>query len=262
LAKSMVARIPVSPVRCEILYVQRGRSPAGLEFAAHAHPFWQLEIALAGGFRCRTRAGDLVLAAGDGLLIPAQVGHAFLYDRRSRHISLKVRVDGVPPAAAAIPLSPLPAWPALRDALVAVVDHERADRPRQHAAGHLVEALIALATAPRAAHEEPPSLVEQVRALVEHGENRRWSVAAVARALGYSTSHASMVFRREAAMTLKSFLDQARQEAAARLLADTDHAVGEIAAALEFPDVFAFSRFVKRIAGVSPRALRARLQSE
>src|SRR4051812_35948611 len=72
LAKSMVARIPASPVRCEILYVQRGHSPAGLEFAAHAHPFWQLEIALAGGFRCRTRAGDLALAAGDGLLIPAQ----------------------------------------------------------------------------------------------------------------------------------------------------------------------------------------------
>ncbi len=257
----MVARIPPSQVRCEILYVQRGLSPAGHEFASHAHPFWQVEIAQAGGFRCRTESGELRLRPGDGLLIPAQVAHGFVYDRRSRHISLKVRVDGVVPAATVIALSDLDCWPTLRDALVAVVDHERVERARQHAACHLLEAVIALAAAPRPAHEEPLSLVEQVRALVEHGENRRWSVAAVSRALGYSTSHASAVFRAQAAMTLKSFLDQARQEAAARLLAETDHAVGEIAELLEFPDVFAFSRFVKRVAGVSPRKLRSRLQA-
>jgi AraC-like DNA-binding protein len=126
----------------------------------------------------------------------------------------------------------------------------------------LLEALIALAVAPRPEHEEPASIVEQVRTLVEHGENRRWSVAAVARALGYSPGHASSVFRAQAAMTLKSFLDQARQEAAARLLAETDHPISEIAELLEFPDVFAFSRFVSRVAGASPRALRERLRKQ
>lgn len=257
----MVARIPPSALRCEVLYVQRGTSPTGHEFASHAHPFWQVEIALAGGFRCRTRAGEQRLRPGDGLLIPAQVEHGFLYDRRSRHVSLKVRVDGVLAPTLALPLSGLSGWPSLRDALVAVVDHDRPDRPRQHAAGHLLEALIALATAPDSEHEEPASLVEQVRALVEHGENRRWSVAAVSRALGYSTSHASARFRAQAAMTLKSFLDQARQEAAARLLAETDHPISEIAELLEFPDVFAFSRFVKRVAGISPRGVRLRLRT-
>jgi AraC-like DNA-binding protein len=62
-------------------------------------------------------------------------------------------------------------------------------------------------------------------------------------------------------MTLKSFLDQARQETAARLLAETDHPVGVIADLLEFPDVFAFSRFIKRVAGVSPRRVRQRLRA-
>lgn len=259
LAKSMVARIPPSALRCEVLYIQRGESPAGHEFSRHAHPFWQVEIAVAGGFRCRTQDSDQPLRSGDGLLIPAQVEHGFLYDRRSRHVSLKVRVDGVVAPTSVVPLSGLNGWSSLRDALVAVVDHDRPNRARQHAAGHLLEALIALAIAPHAAPEEPVSLVEQVRTLVEHGENRRWSVAAVSRALGYSTSHASALFRAQAAMTLKSFLDQARQEAAARLLAETDHAIGEIAELLEFPDVFAFSRFIKRVAGVSPRRLRAKL---
>lgn len=260
LAKSMVARIPPSPVRVEVLYVQRGASPAGHEFPAHTHPFWQLEIALSGRFRCRTGAGDLALAAGDGLLIPAGVAHGFVYPRRSRHVSLKARVEGVVAPSAPLPLGALPGWPGLRDALVALVDHERPDRHRQHAAGHLLAAVVALATAPAPEREAAPSLVEQVRALVEHGENRRWTVATVARALGYSPGHASARFRAQAAMTLKSFLDQARQEAAARLLADSDRPIGELAELLEFPDVFAFSRFVKRVAGVSPRALRERLR--
>lgn len=266
LAKSMVARIPPSPVRVEVLYVQRGASPAGHEFPTHAHPFWQLEIALSGRIRCRLdNGGDdrgLVLTAGDGLLIPAGVAHGFGYPRRSRHVSLKARVEGVAAPSVPLPLGTLPGWPGLRDALVALVDHERPDRHRQHAAGHLLAAVVALATAPAPEREATPSLVEQVRALVEHGENRRWTVATVARALGYSPGHASARFRAQAAMTLKSFLDQARQEAAARLLADSDRPIGELAELLEFPDVFAFSRFVKRVAGVSPRALRERLRAD
>ena len=263
----MVARIPPSPVRVEVLYVQRGSSPARHEFPAHAHPFWQLEIALSGRFRCRVGSGedqgDIVLAAGDGLLIPAGVAHGFSYPQRSRHVSLKARVEGVTAPAAPVPLltglAGLPGWSHLRDALVALVDHERPDRHRQHATGHLLAAVVALATAPSPEHEVAPSLVEQVRALVEHGENRRWTVATVARTLGYSPGHASSRFRAQAAMTLKSFLDQARQEAATRLLADSSRPIGEIAELLEFPDVFAFSRFVKRVAGISPRGLRERL---
>lgn len=265
LAKSMVARIPPSPVRVEVLYVQRGSSPARHEFPAHAHPFWQLEIALSGRFRCRVGSGedqgDLMLAAGDGLLIPAGVAHGFSYPQRSRHVSLKARVEGVAILAAPLPLTGLTGWPHLRDALVALVDHERPDRHRQHATGHLLAAVIALATAPAPEHEVASSLVEQVRALVEHGENRRWTVATVARTLGYSPGHASSRFRAQAAMTLKSFLDQARHEAAARMLADSIRPIGEIADLLEFPDVFAFSRFVKRVAGVSPRGLRERLRA-
>lgn len=265
LAKSMVARISPSPVRVEVLYVQRGTSPAKHEFPAHAHPFWQLEIALSGRFRCRVGSGedqgDILLSPGDGLLIPTGVTHGFSYPQRCRHVSLKARVGGVVAPAAPLMLGLLPGWPGLRDALVALVDHERPDRHRQHATGHLLEAVVALAIAPSTHREVAPSLVEQVRALVEHGENRRWTVATVARALGYSPGHASSRFRAQAAMTLKSFLDQARQEAAARMLAESTQPIGEIAELLEFPDVFAFSRFVKRVGGVSPRGLRERLRN-
>jgi AraC-like DNA-binding protein len=259
LAKSMVARVPPSPVACEVLYVQRGVSPAGLEFPAHAHPFWQLEIALAGRFTCRAGGQALTLGAGAGLLIPARVAHGFSYARRSRHVSLKFQVSGAEPPPAMLPLDALPAWPGLRDALGALVDSDLPERRRQHATAHLLAAVVALALTPAPALEPTSSLVEQVRALVEHGENRRWSVAAVAQVLGYSPGHASSVFRAQSGLTLKSFLDQARQEAASRLLGATAHAIGEIADLLEFPDVFAFSRFVKRVAGVSPRQLRERL---
>lgn len=259
LAKSMVARVPPSPLMCEVLYVQRGVSPAGLEFPAHAHPFWQLEIALAGRFLCRAAAQTLTLIPGDGLLIPAGLAHGFSYSRRSRHVSLKFRVNGAAPPSTIMPLTALPAWLALRDALVTLVDSDLPERRRQHATAHLLAGIVALTVVPAPATEPTSSLVEQVRGLVEHGENRRWSVAAVAQILGYSPGHASSVFRAQSGLTLKSFLDQARQEAAARLIGGTAHSIGDIADLLEFPDVFAFSRFVKRVAGISPRKLRERL---
>jgi AraC-like DNA-binding protein/quercetin dioxygenase-like cupin family protein len=260
LAKSMVASVPLSTVRCEVLYVQNGTSTQGLAFPEHAHPFWQVEIMQSGHLRCRTPGNELTLTSGDGVLLPANLPHAFHYDRMSRHVSFKFRVDGAAIPSHPIVLNDIPGWAAMSATLIALVEHPRPDYRRQHAVSHLLEALIALAVTPHPERASTPSLVEQVRSLVEHGENRRWTVAGIARALGCSAGHASAVFRTQSAMTLKSFLDQARQEAAANLLSNTDLPISDIAELLEFPDVFAFSRFIKRTASVSPKALRKQLR--
>ncbi len=260
LAKSMVARVPPSHIRCEVLYVQSGKSPAGLAFPEHSHPFWQLEILLSGCLRCCTPAGDHVLKSGDGLLLPAHLPHRFHYQQKSSHVSIKFRVDGASTPTQPIILKNVPSWKTLSATCIHLIEPPRPDYRRQHAVCHLLEALIAMTATPQPERDVTPSLVEQVRALVEHGENRRWTVAGIARALGCTPGHASAVFRSQSAMTLKSFLDQARHEAAANLLSNTDLPISEIADLLEFPDVFAFSRFIKRTAGISPRELRKKMR--
>ncbi len=260
LAKSMMTPVAPSTIRCEVLYVQSVGSPKGFEFPRHSHPFWQIEILRTGRMRCRTPHHDVLLKPGDGVLLPAQLEHGFTYERPGRHLSLKFRVEGATAPPHAIPLDQVPGWASISTALMAIVEDPRPDYRRQHAASHLLEALIALAATPQPDSEIAPSLVERVRTLVAHGEQRRWTVASIARALGCSPGHASSLFRSQSAMTLKSFLDQARHETAANLLSNTDHSISEIAELLEFPDVFAFSRFIKRTAGVSPRALRLKIR--
>ena len=53
----------------------------------------------------------------------------------------------------------------------------------------------------------------------------------------------------ETGIPLKNFLDQTRADFAARLLLTSNKSLTEIAKQLEFRDVYAFSRFFKRLTG-------------
>ena len=55
---------------------------------------------------------------------------------------------------------------------------------------------------------------------------------------------------------LKQFLDRQRYEYAVRRLSFTNDSIGTVAAALGFPDTYAFSRFFRHAAGKSPSQFR------
>jgi AraC-like DNA-binding protein len=57
-------------------------------------------------------------------------------------------------------------------------------------------------------------------------------------------------------MPLKTYLDLERAKVASRLLEYSDLNITEIAETLDFPDVFSFSRFFRRVVGMSPRPFR------
>lgn len=266
LAKSMLTRLRHQPVSCEVLYAQAGRSARGVEVPAHVHPFWQYELVLAGRCVCTVAERDIALGVGDALLIPAGLRHRLIYTAAlTRHVSYKGAVSGP-----ALPLSPvlLPArapWNTLGQSLAALVTGDSALRSRaapvrQETAGHLLAALIALASAAQPVTEAPaPSLMARIRTLIDQGEGRAWTVTAIARELALSPGHVSARFRAETGLVLKEFLDQARMEAAAQLLAYSEASVGEIADRMDFPAVADFSRFFKRVAGQSPQAYRRAL---
>jgi AraC-like DNA-binding protein len=58
--------------------------------------------------------------------------------------------------------------------------------------------------------------------------------------------HAAKRFRQETGENLKVFLDRTRADIAAKLLRTSSKSLEELAAQLEFRDVYAFSRFFKR----------------
>jgi AraC-like DNA-binding protein len=75
-----------------------------------------------------------------------------------------------------------------------------------------------------------------------------------------SVSSFSMAFTRNIGMSPKTWLNRRLNQEAIRLLTQTDISAKEIARRLNFADEYYFSRFFKRMNGVSPRPFREKLQ--
>lgn len=83
------------------------------------------------------------------------------------------------------------------------------------------------------------------------------AIAALARVAKLSRTHFSRAFRTEMGMPPRDWRDRRLAErAVARLLGSTV-SVQELAAELGFADAFVCSRFIRRLTGLSPTALRA-----
>lgn len=82
------------------------------------------------------------------------------------------------------------------------------------------------------------------------------SVGDLAREAGYSGDHFTRIFKKIIGLTPQQFLVQARMNRARQLLIETGLSVTEIAAAVGYDEVYAFSNQFKRHVGRSPSAYR------
>jgi len=254
MAKTKIRR---AAPQCRYLYHQGvpGRAPSRTH--RHTHPFWQVEAAQAEGIEAWAGGQLWTLAADDVLIIPSHVPHGFRYRQGSSWVSVKLVVEGrVANEARLVPASPTRA--ALRTALFSLLPPiGTASALQREILSGVLAALVATVYA-ETPDRRPGETgwVAEVRRYVERSGGKPVGVAEVAAHLGYSNGHASAKFRREAGMGLKAFLDRERAKCAAEALRYSDLRVGEIAEELGFPDLFAFSRFFRRMMGRSPRKYR------
>jgi AraC-like DNA-binding protein len=87
---------------------------------------------------------------------------------------------------------------------------------------------------------------------------RRWTLAAMAHETGLSRKMLLRRFRAATGVSPINWLIGRRLHRAAELLAETTQNVGEVAAALGYPDAFTFSRQFRRRFGHPPREHRQR----
>ena len=241
------------------LFHDRGHVLRPYSFTAHTHPFWQIDFITRGRFRMQTIAGVSDLCAGDCLITPAGVEHGFDYpEPESCWLSVKCAVEGYAAQhmPRVIPMSPIRAG--IEQAIQVILATQTAP-PREYAEllPNLFLALLAYAFP----IDDPAHPVRSVpvQSMINYASGNRYQAPAVrdvAQAAGYSANHASSLFRQEMGCTLKHYLDQQRAEEAARLLRYSEASITEIAHRLRFSDVYAFSRFFRRVYGVSPRGYR------
>jgi len=244
-------------VRVRFLFVHRGDARSGQTIALHAHPFWQLELVLRGKARAVAGSDAQLLGREQGVLVPPGIAHGVAYQSDNTvYLALKFAVDGLAAPARALWLEPSsPVWwfrPALERLLPLGSEPGHRDQP---ALEHLIAAMLCAVLKPAVDATPVDDLAARAARACDDADGTP-TVAALARALELSPSRLHARFTAELGLTAKAWLDRRRAQAAARMLASSDLAIGDVAGAMRFADVFAFSRFFARVMGASPRAYR------
>ncbi|MEB9896069.1 AraC family transcriptional regulator, partial [Bacillus cereus] len=89
-----------------------------------------------------------------------------------------------------------------------------------------------------------------------------WSASDVARRVGLSRSHFSMLFKKTVGESFLSFLYRMRLDAAMDLLSSTDLTLQDIAERIGMIDGKYVSKWFKRCCGVTPSQYRAEQKGE
>jgi len=251
-----------APGRVRLLFYNWAERMAPHTVAWHAHGHWQGEIVIGGPFEVRTDAGAQELRTSDVLLQPPGTGHEFRYPLGTeRWITTRFVVpewDARP--GARVIRADATSRGLVKTLAKALPKDGRCTVPRARAvAEHCLAALVSygyLSAEPEESEGDLPLHVRRAVLFIEENARRRTTLDDVARAVGYSRSHLAAEFRRHTGTNIKSAIDRARAETAARLLVYSDHSITEVASMLEFPDVYSFSRFFRRTCGRSPREYR------
>jgi len=258
MAKSMIQESEASELRapvCTCVFATSQSTGERHDVAMHVHAFWQMELGTVGRFEVRTGNGRGEIRPGLAVFFPPGTRHGFRYSPGIGYLSVKFHAETDKGKPLALDLRSTELLRALEKALLAAAaGHRRLPAVTDS----VLSAIFAVAYAPEASQAQGDSLVSRVTRYVRTREGRYVTVRDVAEAVGYSASHLSALFRSEAGEPLKTFLDRQRGRRAADLVRYSDLSFGRIAFELDFRDVFAFSRFFKRIHGRSPRAFRRR----
>lgn len=110
---------------------------------------------------------------------------------------------------------------------------------------------------------------QQIRDLVQQSEksnfaqliqnhlaDRDFSLKSLAKELGFSSSHLSVILKKEFGMPFQDYLIQERMKKAKLLLLTTDLKIYEIAEQVGFEDISYFSQRFKQVVGLTPRQFK------
>jgi AraC-like DNA-binding protein len=248
------------PVKATILYWVLNTPEAGSSYTRHCHPFWQIEIIRAGEPELTANREAVRLRAGDMVFIPPFLNHRLLYPSAGTdYCSIKCEVEGLGEKARPIRIAKLEEYPFLRSALDEILGNIRQVTPdKLIIATNLLTAMLTIQYAPGGLGEASSRLRRAVQDQINQNSGARLAAEEIARRLGYSRNHLSVLFRREAGETLKSYIDRAVCRNAEKLIIYSAMNISEIADALGFDSVYTFSRFFKRINGRSPTEFKQR----
>ena len=166
------------------------------------------------------------------------------------------RSGGVPP------LSELMVLGELAQAAARGGDRLRIDEAGLLLAGRLFEVVSGSAREPEAVRERDRRRAVEAALFLDEFAHEPLDLEATAREANASPFHFLRLFSAVLGVTPHQYLVRSRLKRAARLLAEPDRSITEIAGDVGFGDLSNFVRTFRRAAGVSPRAFRRAARGE
>jgi len=239
---------------CEYLVHYHGKAGKGVSYPVHTHGFWQLELLLSGVSEIVSPGGGHVFKGGEFVLVPSGLPHGFNYHEDVEIATAMFKPDWTPPALSGGIVAPrgrlAPEIAALLAALLKAPQMPDDDRLCFERVLGMVMEMSCKTTS--SVHPD----VKRAQDFIERRIERPLTVAEVAKEVGRSAPYLSSLFRGGAGMSLKRYIASKRMELVEKYLLYTEFSLTDIVVKSGFPDIYAFSRFVKRESGRSPRALR------
>jgi len=246
-------------VKIEFLLCASAHLKAGFVSVCHVHDFWQMEIFRTGRARCIAGEDTFTLEQNDIFIVPPGMPHYFKYSDDSNIISVKFKASGnrtLYHNAFSLPDDPL-------KTVIVSAFFELADAAQSISAAEkifmecLLSAIVAICdlNTPETSERLHPAYAKAVN-FIEKNRHRSISAASVAHAIGCSSGHLASLFRKYSGTSLKNYIDEAKSAFIKQYLLYSDLSITDIAALAGFDDIYSFSRFFKRLAGVSPNAFR------
>lgn len=242
--------------KTKLLYFGVGSTPSR---QLHTHPFYQLELCLSGHLCCHSADNDFVLQKGDMWLIPPEQPHHFSDSRSAyEYLSLKFIYNGTVSSFSGSDL----VLNYYMEHIQRLLRNELpfspySDEGHQVIENHLSGIMYHLSA--RGGQGSPETaFIAACRDLVcRYGYHV--NVSFLAEHFHYTRSQLQYRFVKEhhTDANIKHFIEDILLNVAQKHLQYSAMSISSIAKAMNFPSVYAFSRFFKRKAGISPLKCRS-----
>lgn len=254
----------------QILWVGRSRVESMAEVKGHSHPYYHLFLISSGTILLSVAGEDIVLQAGQGLVVPENTEHAYVNQSGDEAAYLELKF--------AIPSSSLnaqmkrvgvcrfdePAAGLLCEQIV----QEYSDLGGQadaSAASYLLALIYMLTRTNRYEKQRDfryidaetcSPLTQKIVAYLEEHYAENVSLDDMAEALGRGKTNLCVTFKKDTQSTIWSCLNLIRVRRAAELITYGDYSLQQVGALCGFSSVSHFNRIFLKYAGVTPGQCR------
>ena len=257
LAKSkIVFKGALSP---EYLVHYHGKQKKDTDYPVHKHDFWHLDLIVSGSLDVDLPQGRRASQNGMFMIVPPELPHGFHFHEDTAITTIRFSLTGVQASFAAGVVEKTDATTSLIfSSLAAITASASLCREEKILLENIIKAAVEIhcLNIGRSEGIPPSPYLQKAEEFIAAEPGRRLTVSDVAARAGCAPPYLSSLFRRDRGLSLKKHIDLRKMELIRRHLLYSDLSITEIAERTGFPDIYSFSRFVKRESGESPRALR------